>query len=67
MCKKDVDKYPSGDLLLIPCQVRVDWVRGGNKVFYHEVKFRGAKVGSYDLTVTTPTSISGESVLREEQ
>ena len=65
MCKKDVDTYPSGDVHLIPCQVGVDWVGGRDKVptiFYHKVKFRGAKVGgSYDLTVTIPTSIRGQS------
>lgn len=63
MWKKDVDTYPSGDQCLIPCQVGVDWVGGGDKVptlFYHKVKFRGAKVeGSHDLTVTIPTSIRG--------
>lgn len=59
MCKRDVDKYPSG--LLFPCQVEVHRVGGGNNRFYHEVKFSGAKEGSYGLTVTLPTSIEGQS------
>ena len=57
MCKSDVDRYPSRPL--VPCQVKVHWVGGGNDHFYHKVKFSGAKEDSYGLAVTLPTSSEG--------
>ena len=59
MCKRDVDRYPSGPL--VPCQVKMRWVGGGNDHFYHRVKFSGAKEESYRLALTLPTSIEGQS------
>ena len=52
--KEDVDKYPSH--MLIPCQVKVEWVGGENKVsqFRYEVEFHGAREKSYFLAVTLP-------------
>ena len=59
MCKGDVDRYPSRPL--VPCQVEVHRVGGGNDHFYHKVKFGGAKEDSYGLAVTLPTSSEGQS------